>query len=113
MKASTEKGIMIRLALQESIEPITIPPYIVAASALLRLAQPLFYAIEFGPDSPANFQRDVSLWRCLRGFSRALLERGALELSLAEACELREALRYCRPGENVDFLRSLEFSERG
>lgn len=94
-------------------EPVTIPTYILAASALLRLAQPLFYAIEFTPESPGNFKHDLALWRTLRGFARMLLERGALELSLPEACELRETLRHCPPGRDVDFLRQLQFDERG
>ena len=81
-------------------EPVTIPTYILAASALLRLAQPLFYAIEF---TPMELKHDLALWRTLRGFARMLLERGALELSLPEACELRGTLRHCQPGRDVDF----------
>jgi tRNA U34 5-methylaminomethyl-2-thiouridine-forming methyltransferase MnmC len=98
---------------QSISEPYTIPQHITAASACLRLAQPYFYAIEFTPDSPANFARDLAIWRTLRTCARALLERGALELSLSEACALRETLRRCPPGRDVDFLRSLEFTERG
>jgi hypothetical protein len=96
-----------------TLEPTTIPSHIVAASAILRLASPFFYAIAFTPDSPGNFEHDLALWRTLRGYARALLEGGALELSLAEACALRETLRQCPPGRDVDFLRSLEFTERG
>jgi hypothetical protein len=95
------------------IEAPTIPLYVQAASAALRLAQPFFYAIEFTDESPRNFARDISLWKSLRMASRLLLERGIVQLSLAEACELREALRHCPPGPDVDFLRSLEFRERG
>jgi hypothetical protein len=94
-------------------EPVTIPTYILAASALLRLAQPFFYAIEFNDAPIRHFTDAVAVWRTLRHSSRLILERGALELSLAEACELREALRRCPPGRDVDFLRDLQFNERG
>jgi hypothetical protein len=98
-------------------EPVTIPDYIVAASAILRLAQGFFYAIEFAEEfpgqQPLKFTEAIRIWRVLRRASRLLLERGALELSLAEACELREALKKCPPGRDVDFLRGLEFNERG
>ena len=49
-----------------TLEPTTIPSHIVAASAILRLASPFFYAIEFTPDSPGNFEHDLALWRTLR-----------------------------------------------
>jgi hypothetical protein len=93
-------------------DPYQMPEFVKAATVLLRLAQPFFYQIEFSEASPASERAMLENWRILRRISRLLLERGAMELTLAEACQLRASLACCPAGGDVAYLMDQTWSER-
>ncbi len=88
-------------------EPVSVPLYLQVAGAILRLASDLF--------SQQDMRREpeFNAWKTLRRTTRLLCERYALQLTLNEAYELREALKFCRRDDDHDFLLKQEFTERG
>jgi len=91
---------------------VSVPKHVTASAVLLRLAHPFFHAGHFGaddPDRPLNY----GIWLSLRETAHKLLDRRALELNYNEAKLLDSALNLCPQGEDVQYLRSLQFTERG
>ena len=96
-------------AVQQPTETHSIPKYTQAVAALLRLAKEFF---DVGTRSPEGERRNLSQWAALRRFARLLCERQAMQLSLAEACELQSLLEKCTPSRDVAFLMGEQFEER-
>lgn len=94
-------------------EPVTVPEYLKVVSAILRLSAPLLYDLETMLQEPFIAQEPLfKAWRILRLTARTLCERGACELSLNEAWELKEALKFCFPNEDHDYLLAQTWTER-
>jgi hypothetical protein len=102
-----------QLAETGSEKSTRIPLYIETASVLLRLASPFFNQIDFSEASLDNCFEALMRWRVLRDLSSLLLERRAMQLSLAEVYRLREVLQFCPPGADVAFLYQQTWEERG
>lgn len=92
-------------------EPVSVPLYLQAVGAILRLAHVLFYRIEM--TEGLLDEREFSAWKTLRKVARLLCERCAMELSMEEAYELRYAMKFCPPSEDYDWLFAQKFTERG
>jgi hypothetical protein len=91
------------------------PPYLHASSALLRLAGPFFVRVV--KDSEATqrarvLHEEMATWATLRRVSELLLQRQNLELTLEEACHLREAILRCPFDPDRAYIENLEFTER-
>lgn len=91
------------------------PPYLHASSALLRLAGPIFTRVV--KDSEALqcarvLHEELATWAALRRVSELLLQRQSLELTVEEACHLREAILCCPFGPDRAYIENLEFTER-
>ncbi len=97
-----------------STEPVAVPLYLQAVGVILRLAASLFYLHNLH-DPPGTLEQDADFraWLVLRRAARLLCERFAMQLTLAEAYELREALKRCERGEDFEFLYRLQWDERG
>lgn len=94
----------------EVSQAYTIPTYVQVAGALIRLALELFKR-SFHPDEDRALM--LGAWSVLRRSASLLLQRRAVELKLAEAYELREALAICHHSIERDILFAMEFNERG
>lgn len=87
-----------------------IPTYIQVAGALIRLALELFKR-SFHPEEDRALM--LGAWSVLRRSAALLLQRRAVELKLAEACEMRQALMVCHHSIERDIVFAMEFEERG
>lgn len=87
-------------------DPVSVAPYIVASSAILRVSRQFFHP-DSGQDS-LSMQR----WSATRRFADLLLSRGALQLTGGEKREFRDLLSLAANDSDVAFLRLIEFTER-
>jgi hypothetical protein len=97
-----------------SSEPVAVPSYLQVVSVILRLAAGLFYVHKLHDETPTREQEeDFEAWLVLRRTARLLCERSAMQLTLAEAYALREALRRCPRDADFEFLYRQDWDERG
>jgi hypothetical protein len=100
-------------------ELVRVPEYLRVVGAILRLAAPLLAELDFGFDLQGaqlkgeEHERVFKTWKALRLAARQLCERCACQLSLAEAYELRDAVKQCPASDDRDFLFAVQFTERG
>jgi hypothetical protein len=87
------------------------PKHIEAASAVLRLAQPFFYRVVALEAAADDYREPLERWKTLRRIARMLLERGSMNLTMAEAYQLREVLQFCPSGGDVAFLYKQTWDE--
>ena len=91
---------------------VTVGSFDVCASALIRLAAPLFKEFSVMPESGDRKVLSVA-WMVIRETAALLTQRRALELRKWEKDDLYGALRECAPSPDLDLVYSFDFTERG
>ncbi len=97
-----------------STEPVEVPVHLQIVGVILRLANDLFYAEELLSKSHLPEKDSVfKAWLIMRATARRLCERGALQLSLGEAWDLRDALKFCPRNADFELIYRQRWNERG
>jgi len=86
--------------------PFKAPDHEEAAVLLRCMASELFRHIH---EPGADRASILTAWTALKRSAQLLTERGAPELTLAEAFALREALKLCERGEQWEWMMALDF----
>lgn len=92
------------------IDRVSVPSFVTASAVLLRLAHPFFQGGIVADHSDG--WAEYGTWLVLRETAQFILDRRAIELTVKEALLFRCALDLCPEGEDVAYLRSLDWTVR-